>query len=347
VRKVVDVPIVINIPKCVMDVDGSNAPKFPLPRPSVVFGHGLFGSAQATLDSSDLQTRANTYCGVYFATDWIGLASSDVLNIGMLLGKDLNGTWVVTDRLQQAHVNAQVMTRMFLTKIVNDPVMQVTPPGAAAPVAVTDGKERYYFGVSNGGIQGGTFMGLTDDITKGVLNVPGCEWSLLIFRSTDFKSLRPFLTSALPDVLDEQFAIMMTQSEWDYTDPATFAPHLIADPLAGVPAKKILVQESEGDAQVANLATRILARTMGLSSFDLETPIDGIPTAAAPLDSAYTQWDSHPAMLPPTTNTSLMKDNGAHDSVWRSDLGQQQIRAFMTPTGQATSVCNGVCNIPQ
>jgi hypothetical protein len=270
-----------------------------------------------------------------------------VTNLATLLGADLNNTWVITDRLQQAHLNTQVMTRVFLTKIVNDPALQVTQPGAAAPAAATDGKEVYYFGVSNGGIQGGTFMALTDDIVKGVLNVPGCEWSLLIFRSTDFKSLRPLLTSALPDVLDEQVAIMMTQSEWDYTDPATFAPHLIGSPLPGVPAKKLLVQESIGDAQVSNLATRVLVRTIGLDGIDLEQPIFGVTTKAAPLDSAYTQFDSHPTPLPPTTNTALGDDNGAHDSVWRSDLGQQQIRAFLTPTGQVTSVCGGPCSIPQ
>jgi hypothetical protein len=347
-RTVVDVPIVVNIPTCVTQLDGNNQPLFPLPRPSVVFGHGLFGNAQGSLDSSDLQSRANVYCGIYFATDWIGLATDDVtMHLPQLLGADLNNTWVITDRLQQAHLNTQVMARIFLTKIVNDDAMKVPLSAGAAPTAVTDGKEAYYFGVSNGGIQGGTFMALTDDIEKGVLNVPGCEWSLLIFRSTDFKQLRPLLTSALPDSLDEQVAIMMTQPEWDYTDPATFATHLIADPLPGVPAKKILVQESIGDAQVANLATRVLVRTMGLSGFDLEQQLYGVTEQPAPLDSAYTQWDSHPMPVPPTTNTALMSDNGAHDSVWRSQLAQQQIRAFLTKTGQATSVCGGVCSITQ
>jgi len=120
----------------------------------------------------------------------------------------------------------------------------------------------------------------------------------------------------------------------------------VSDPLPGVPAKKILVQESVGDAQVTNVATRVLARTIGLDGFDLEHPIYGVPVKAAPLDSAYTQWDSHPAIMPPATNTALPKDNGAHDSVWRSDLAQTQIRAFMTKDGRATSVCaGGVCDI--
>jgi hypothetical protein len=345
-RAIVDVPVVINIPSCITDVDGNNAPRFPLPRPSVVFGHGLFGNAQDTLDSSGLQSRANAYCAIYLATDWIGLASEDVLNVSNLLGADLNNTWVITDRLQQAHLNAQVMTRIFLTQIVNDEAMKVTLPGGAGPVAVTDGAERYYFGVSNGGIQGGTFMALSDDITKGVLNVPGCDWSLLIFRSSDFGALRPLLNSALHDTLDAQVAIMLTQSEWDYTDPATFAPHLIHDPLPGAPAKSILVQESIGDAQVSNVATRLLARTIGLDGLDLEQPVYGVTAKAAPLDSAYTQWDSRPALMPPLTNTALSKDNGAHDAVWRSELAQTQIRAFLTKDGKVTSVCSGgVCDI--
>ena len=77
----------------------------------------------------------------------------------------------------------------------------------------------------------------------------------------------------------------------------------------------MLIQESEGDAQLTNLSTRLLARTLGVGGFDLTQPVYGIPVQTPPLSAAYTQWNSHPMPLPPATDTSLRKDNGAHTAV--------------------------------
>ncbi len=222
----VDTPIVIHIPQCVTDPNT----KFPIP--TVVFGHGLFGSALETLQSPVFEAMSNTRCAIYIGTDWIGLSSSDITNVINIVSGDLNNVYVITDRLQQAHVNINTMTRVFANEIVKDPIMQVNG------VPITDGKEIYYFGVSMGGIEGVTFMGINPDITRGVLNVPGAEWSLLMYRSTDFAMLKVLLSATFSDSLDAQVAIAATQPEWDYTDPATFAPHVIAAPLPGVPAKQ-------------------------------------------------------------------------------------------------------------
>jgi hypothetical protein len=328
---VADVPIVINIPQCSINATG--------PLPLVVFGHGLFGNALTTLKSGTLQRIANQSCAIYAATDWIGVATDDKANVANAISADLNGAYLVQDRLQQAHVNNLMMTRQLLTKLKDDPSLQ--PSGKA----LFDGSTAYYFGVSNGGIQGGTFLALTPDVQRGVLNVPGANWSLLIFRSTDFNSLRPLLASALPDPFDAQIAVGLLQSEWDFTDPGTYAPHLLAHPLDGVTVKQVLVQESEGDAQVSNLATRYLARTLGLDGIEIINPVYGVAEKSAPLDSAYTQWDSHLLPLPPDSNTSLSDDNNAHGAVWASDLAEQQIRAFLAPGGQVTDVCGGPCNL--
>ena len=140
--------------------------------------------------------------------------------------------------------------------------------------------------------------------------------------------------------------IAASQSEWDYTDPASFAPHLLRDPLPGSSAKRILVQESIGDSQVPNLATRILARAMGLPGLDLEQPVFGVPMLPAPLDSAYTQWNVHREPLPPTVNMPSPVDNGAHDAISVLAPLQAQLQAFLTPTGQVTQTCTGLCSFP-
>jgi hypothetical protein len=107
------------------------------------------------------------------------------------------------------------------------------------------------------------------------------------------------------------------------------------------------MQESIGDAQVSNLATRYLARAMGITGLQpLVEPVYGVETQPAPLDSAYTQWNSHPMPLPPATNTSLPMDTWAHNAVWSSAKAQQQVEAFLREGGQVIDVCGGVpCDI--
>ena len=48
----------------------------------------------------------------------------------------------------------------------------------------------FYDGNSQGGIFGGTVMSIAQDITRGVLGVPGMNYSLLLTRSSDFADLR-------------------------------------------------------------------------------------------------------------------------------------------------------------
>ena len=323
--------VTINVPRC--------AETATAPLPVFVFGHGLFGTANATMQTPTLVELGNAWCAILIGTDWIGLSNDDLGNIANVLAKDLNNVYVITDRLQQAHVNAQVMTRLFATKMKDDPLFQTNGH------PMTDAKALYYFGVSLGGIQGTTFMALQPDIVRGVLNVPGAEWSLLIPRSKDFAPLSIFLKGALSDPLDRQIAIAASQSEWDYTDPATFGQHLLRDPLPGTPLKRILLQESVADAQVTNVSTRLLGRTIGLPSLDLVEPVPGLTPGQAPLDSAYTQYDSHAVPVPPPSDTALGTDNGAHDAIWQSSLAQAQIHAFLAPDGQVQSVCQGGCNI--
>jgi hypothetical protein len=272
--------------------------------------------------------------------DWIGLSTDDIPIIAGTVLPDLNKIYLITDRLQQAHVNAQVMTRMMRTAIKDHAAMKIDGR------AITDGSELYYFGISNGGVQGGAFMALSPDVERGVLNVPGCEWSLMIYRSTQFLPLYPLLNAIFPDPLDRQLLVAASQTEWDHTDPASFAPHIVKDPLPGAGKKRVILQESIGDAQVPNMATRILARSIGLSGLGLVEPVFGVEDVAGPLDSAYTQWNAHKLPLPPAANVPAPGDNGAHDAIRDIPALQAQIFLFFSPTGVAVNTCGGACDFP-
>jgi hypothetical protein len=325
---------VIDVPQCAQTATG--------PLPVMVFGHGLFGTAPNELETPYMKQVGNYLCMVQIGTDWLGLSTPDFPVIADNVLPDFNHINIVTDRLQQAHVNAQVLTRLFLTVMKNDTALKLNGK------QVSDGSEIYYFGISDGGIQGGTYMGLSKDVTRGVLNVPGCEWSLLIQRSTDFANLQQILDVEYADPLDQQILLVLLQPEWDFTDPAGFAPHLLASPLPNTPVKQILVQEAIHDAQVTNVSTRVLARTMGLPGIDLETPVFGLPEMPSPQPSAYTQWDVMPTPVPPDANAAAPMDNGAHGEIRKLVDLEAQLKAFMTPTGQVTQTCTGpcVCNLP-
>src|SRR5687767_15564714 len=47
-------------------------------------------------------------------------------------------------------------------------------------------------------------------------------------------------------------------------DPITTAAHVLKDNLPGVPAKNILIWYAIGDSLVTNIATEMVARTMGI-----------------------------------------------------------------------------------
>jgi hypothetical protein len=320
---------VVDIPQCAANASA--------PLPVMVFGHGLFGTAVSELEDPYQKQVGNYLCMVQIGTDWLGLAKYDYPTIATNVIPDFNNFNMVTDRLQQAHVNAQVLTRLFITAMKNDPALQINS------VPVTDASQIYYYGISNGGIQGGTYMGLAEDVTRGVLNVPGGDWTLLMQRSTDFSTLQQLLDAEIPDYLDQQHLLALLQPEWDYTDPAGFAPHLLASPLPSAPAKQILVQEAINDAQVTNLATRVIVRTVGLPGIDLEQPVYGVTEASAPLPSAYTQWDIMPNPVPPSVNQPAPSDNGAHTEIRKLVDLEAQIRAFLTPTGMVTQTCTGPC----
>jgi hypothetical protein len=314
----------LHVPKCAETASG--------PLRLLVYGHGLFGSASHELQSSYQRRYANQLCLVPIGTDWLGLTELDrATTLGELL-LDVNDLNLITDKLMQAQVNFLVLTRLARDVLRQDAVL--TREGAAGGTPLVDGSEVYYYGCSNGAIQGMGYMALSPDVERGVLNVGGGPWSLLMQRSADFAPLLPALEAHYPDSADRAALLALWQSIFDSVDPATWAAHTISDPL-GVPAKRILLQESLGDAVVTNLGTRFLARTLGVPGLDpLLDPPYGIATAAAPLDSAYVQWTVNPSPMPDDRNVPAT-DNEAHTGARALPALIQQNDAFWQPGGHA------------
>jgi hypothetical protein len=319
-------PLFAVIPRCALTAPG--------PVPLLILGHGLFDTAKSEL--LDDRSMLQNLCMVAVGTDWLGVTMNDYLNIASTVLPDANQFGLITDRLQQAHVNFQVLTRLALNALASDPAFMVNGHPAY------DTSRVYYWGASNGGIQGATYLALSPDIDRGVLNVPGAVWSAMIWRSSHFATAITLLTEAYPDRLDQQVLIGLSQILWDHTDPINFAPHL-ASPLPGVAnTKQVIYQEAIGDAQVPNICTRIAMRTIGARGLaPLVQHLYGIEEVSGPTSGViYTQWDVMATPLPPSTNTPAT-DNPAHEAVRGLPAVVDQTRMFFQPNGTIVNTCSG------
>ncbi|MBK06426.1 MAG: hypothetical protein CL920_15465 [Deltaproteobacteria bacterium] len=307
------------------------------PLPIVIFGHGLFGSSEEMV-RSEQPKMIQRMCMVQIAHNWLGFSREDLGPFGQSLA-DINELAKYLTRGQQAHMNALAMIKMMKGRMRQEPKLQHNGK------ALIDGKQIFYLGISNGAIQGGTLMALTPDIKRAVLNVGGSVWSLMMSRSSNVALINTILTSFYPSPVERQLIFSLVQMFFDPIDPITYAPYLLKKAEQfGVPNKHILLQEGLGDAQVPNISTRTLARTMGLPGLTpLVEPVYGITTAPAPLASAYVQYGPYYPPKPTDANIPA-QGNKTHGSVRKYPTAQDQIIHFLRSDGEIKQFCQGPCD---
>ncbi|HUH03530.1 MAG TPA: hypothetical protein VML75_16145 [Kofleriaceae bacterium] len=302
------------IPKCVETA--------PLPIQVMVFGHGLFGDGEDSLESGLLQRVADDYCFVTVAGDFIGLTGRQFAAAAFAVN-DVNRGTGLTEKLAQSVINF-----IALEQLVRGPLREsdlFKHEGAE----IIDPTRVHYFGASLGGIMGNVFMAYDPNVMRGALGVPGGSWSLMFERSFAWGPLQGAVIGAYEDQRTYQQVIALLGLGFEPYDPITTAGNVINDPLPGVPAKQILMYEALGDSLVSNLATEMVARTMGLP---ITGPSIRVPFGAVemqePMSSAFTIYNEHPDPLPPTINVPPSKDNGTHGDVNERDASLRQIERF-------------------
>jgi hypothetical protein len=325
-------PFLVNIPRSAVAGGVAHAA-----RPAV-YGHGLLGD-NTEVNADHLQAFSNRFNFVFGGTNWIGMSQEDVGPI-IAFTSELSGFPVLPDRLQQAVLNFILMGRLLIAPdgLVTHPAFQLDGQ------PLIDTQELYFYGISQGGIEGGLYMALATDSVRGVLGVNAANYSTLLQRSVDFGAFQGLLNPAYPDELDRQVLIALIQQLWDRGEPQGYLPHLVADPLPGTPVKKILMQIGLYDAQVSNLGSTIEARSLGIPNLSPTIlPLYGVPEMSAPFDgSAFVPYDVD-ATTVPLTNTPPADDNGVHEAVRRLDAAQLQIDAFLRPDGRIENFCPGPC----
>jgi hypothetical protein len=361
-----------------------------------LYGHGLFGS-RGEVEQGQLQDMALEHNFVFCATEWIGMACSDVTDptdpqglLGEVLAgnlpqspdcdvpnvvtilHDLSGFPTLTDRVQQGMLDFMYLGRAMVHPhgFTEDPAFQFDGH------SVFDDTHRlFYDGNSQGGIIGGSLIAVEPDLDRGVIGVPGMNYSTLLTRSTDFGTGQPPDPSdpGLPEYayplyqsyrneIERPLIFSLMQTLWDRAEANGYALHMTSDPLPNTPAHKVLMQAGLGDHQVTQVAAETEARTIGAFTRDAYTdpgrdndvtPGYGIPRIGAyPFDgSAFTLFDIGPPRQengetvgtnpPPTTNTPPAREGqqDPHEFPRRSFDGRRQKDAFLRIGGQIINVC--------
>jgi hypothetical protein len=314
-------------------------------RPSL-YGHGLLGG-QSEVDAGNVKKMAAEQDFAFCAADWIGMATEDLPTVGSIL-VDASNFPALADRVQQG-----MLDFLFLARLMKDPRGFVSDPAfRSGDRPLLDTREVFYDGNSQGGIIGGALMGVAQDITRGVLGVPGMNYSTLLDRSSDWARYEKFFQAAYPDRVDQLLIFDLMQMLWDRAEANGYAAHIAKDPLPGTPAHTVLLMAAFGDHQVANIAAETEARTIGAA---LRCPaLDPGRTARSnPFwglgcigsypyrRSAIVFWDSHGTPETPLNNTPSHEGDDPH-SFPRSQVTNRAMKgAFLRGEG-VVDTCLGV-----
>ncbi|MES0872559.1 hypothetical protein [Sinimarinibacterium thermocellulolyticum] len=230
------------------------------PATPTLYGHGLLGGKGEVGGGSTRRLREQNF--MHCAIDWIGMATRDVPSVLTYL-LDMSFFPTLPDRVQQSIVNWHVLTRLIQHPdgLASHPAFQ-TADGRP----VFDPAKVVYDGNSQGGIIGGAVMATSTDITRGVLGVPGANYSTLLRRSVDFDTYGALLYTSYPNSFDQSFILSFIQMLWDRAETNGYMNHLrrpdaytaLGHPT---PNHEVLLHVAFGDHQVADLTPEVMSRS--------------------------------------------------------------------------------------
>jgi hypothetical protein len=209
-----------------------------------------------------------------------------------------------------------------------------------------------FVGGSQGAILGGALTAFAPDFTRGVLNVPGMNFSVLLPRSTQFDAFAPIFDAAYRDELERPLVLDLAQLQWDRGESDGVAAHIAARALPNTPAHQVLLQVAFGDHQVTQYQADVLARTIGArihlpalaSGRSLQRRpafgLQGIPGGVF-AGSAITYWDAGPGHVtaPPLTNVPNRAKEDPHTYPSLTRAARDQGAAFLA--GSFADTCAG------
>ncbi len=327
-RPTYEVPFEVVIPKAAREKPGA----------LLQHGHGLLGS-RSQIESSHFRKLISDKDYVVFGIDLVGMASDDEGHIANTISSgEYHRMSTMFDRLHQGQLNSLLAMRMMSRRFAKDPRFG----------AYVDPTQRYYYGISQGGIMGGVYMALSTDVERGVLSVMGQPYDFLLDRSVDFAPFFLVMRGTYPDARDRQLLLGLTQMLWDRVEPNGYTKHLRAGAsLPGTPDHAVLMTAARGDHQVSTFGAHVMARAVGAKH--LETGVRDVhgleKITESKSGSVYVEYDfGHPDE--PLCNVPTNYCEDPHGLLRKLQESEDQLDLFLR-TGEAKNFCaGGVCKFP-
>jgi hypothetical protein len=328
------VPFTIVVPRSLVDEGRAGT--------LIQYGHGLLGD-QGEVESGWLAEAADAYGWLLFAVDWTGMKTQDADKIALMTVNSIDEFAMIPERSQQGFVEFISAAAMMQSDSMQaESALQATDPKTGTTVPLVDPASLCFYGISQGGILGGSYIALAPNLTRGVLGVGGMPYSLLLYRSQDFEPFFLIFKTMYESPLAIALWMGMFETVWDAGEGAGWARSINEEPVDGSPAKQVLMQVAIGDHQVTTLGAHVGARAVGASL--IGTPareIWGLETAASGwTGSALIEFEY--GIAEPATNLPPEDGEDPHESPRRDAAGQAQVDEFLR-TGTVIDYCEGVC----
>jgi hypothetical protein len=302
------------------------------------YGHGFLG-ADREASNGWLREWANRAGFLILSSDMQGMNTPAGVNWFTALPRDATNLAYVAEEPLQGVINHYALQRLMKGRLLSDPNLQK----AGTTEAIYDPARLYYHGNSQGGTMGNLVLLPSQDVTRGVLGVPGVAIGFILARAIQWQEMSPAITRGYSDPAAFATIMCLAQVGWDKTDGINFAP--LYDKLPNTPPKQVLLQTGLEDAQVNNDVSRLLAR---LYQAKLVAPkartVWGLDEVAAPIKTAnaYQEIDyGVPARA--KTNRPSAKETDTHGFPRKSKKIQDQGWHFLE-TGEIIATCDGPCD---
>ena len=236
----------------------------------------------------------------------------------------------------------------WLARLVMSTALQMDRASSAL-AGLYDPSTVYWFGISQGHILGATYTALSPYVDRAVLQVGGAGFSMMMPRSESFTPFIAFIQILVPDPLDLQKFLSLSQLSMDRIEAGTYATHVVSNGYPGGPSeRKVLLQTALYDSLVPNIAADTHARSLGVAHYAPSVrKVPGLKDVTGPYNgSAQIDFDF---MLPVEKRhgveaTIPSEDNKVHGNLRKLEVVSKQIDAFLKPNGVVQSFCDGPCD---
>ncbi|MFW5966561.1 MAG: hypothetical protein ACOCV2_03530 [Persicimonas sp.] len=222
------------------------------PHGLIHYGHGLLGAGTQTGGGQNAQI-ANDYDYIFFGTSLAGMSDEDQASAATAVG-NIDAFPFLADRLHQGLLEHLLLARAMSERLPEDDSI------TGRDIEV-DGDRMYWSGISQGGIFGGSYMALSEDVHYGHLGVPGNNYSTLLQRSSNWAQFQLIMEPSYPSPLSQALALSSMQLLWEQTEPVSYLRHVTAEPFEGQDPSYVLLAAAKGDYQVEVATNEIAARS--------------------------------------------------------------------------------------